>query len=84
MPALVTCVYGRAVGHHDNLVKFAFSIPEHARGVLATALPPTVAARLDLSTLTHIQGTFVDESLQDRRSSTCGSIASSRRRGWKT
>lgn len=56
------------MGIHDNLVKHAFTDVEHARGVLATALPPAVAARIDWSTLSLQPGTFVDENLQDRYS----------------
>ena len=56
------------MGSHDHLVKHAFSDVEHARGVLATALPPAVAARIDLSTLALQPGTFVDEALRDRTS----------------
>jgi hypothetical protein len=54
------------VGTHDNLVKHAFSDVEHARGVLATALPAAIAARIDWSSLSLRPGTFVDEHLQDR------------------
>ncbi len=56
------------MGSHDNLVKHAFSDVEHARGVLATALPAAIVARLDLSSLSLRSGTFVDEDLQDRYS----------------
>jgi hypothetical protein len=54
------------VGHHDNLVKHAFSDVEHARGVLATALPAAIVARVDLMSLTLRPGSFVDENLEDR------------------
>ncbi len=56
----------RPVGSHDNLVKHAFSDVENARGVLATALPAAIVARMDLSSLSLQPGTFVDENLQDR------------------
>jgi len=54
------------VGSHDSLVKHAFSDVEHARGVLATALPAAIVARIDLSSLSLRPGSFVDEHLQDR------------------
>jgi len=54
------------VGTHDYLVKHAFTDVEHARGVLATALPAAIAARTDLSCLSVKPGNFVDENLQDR------------------
>jgi Putative transposase, YhgA-like len=54
------------VGAHDALVKFAFSNVEHARGMLATALPPAVAARIDFATLRLVPGSFVDDALRDR------------------
>jgi predicted transposase YdaD len=56
------------VGTHDHLVKHAFTDLEHARGVLATALPPALVARTDLSSLALRPGSFVDENLQDRYS----------------
>jgi hypothetical protein len=54
------------VGTHDNLVKHAFTDIEHARGVLATALPAAIVARTDLSSLALRPGSFVDENLQGR------------------
>ncbi len=54
------------MGAHDALVKFAFSNVEHARGVLATALPPAIAARIDFATLRLVPGSFVDDALRDR------------------
>lgn len=56
------------MGIHDNLVKHAFTDVENARGVLATALPAAIVARLDLSSLTLRPGSFVNEDLQDRTS----------------
>jgi hypothetical protein len=53
------------VGSHDNLVKHAFSDVENARGVLATALPAAIVARIDWSSLSLRPGSFVDEHLQD-------------------
>jgi Putative transposase, YhgA-like/Domain of unknown function (DUF4351) len=69
------------VGSHDNLVKHAFSDVEHARGVLATALPEAIVARLDLSSLSLQPGTFVDENLQDRYSDLLYSARISGREG---
>jgi predicted transposase YdaD len=54
------------VGTHDALFKHAFSNPEHARGVLATALPSEVAARIDFASLVPQPTTFVDATLEDR------------------
>ena len=55
--------YLRAVGSHDNLVKHAFSDVEHARGVLATALPAAIAARIDWSSLSLRPGSFLGDVL---------------------
>lgn len=54
------------MGNHDNLVKHAFSDVENARGVIATALDAAIVARIDLSSLSLLPGSFVDENLQDR------------------
>ncbi len=56
------------MGSHDNLVKHAFCDVENARGVLATALPAAIVARIDLSALSLRPGSFVNEDLQDRYS----------------
>ncbi len=56
------------MGSHDNLVKHAFCDVENARGVLATALPAAIVARIDLSALSLQPGSFVNEDLQDRYS----------------
>jgi len=56
------------VGTHDSLVKHAFTDLDNARGLLATALPAAISARLDLSVLSLRSGSFVDENLQDRHS----------------
>jgi predicted transposase YdaD len=54
------------MGLHDSLVAHAFADVEHARGVLASALPPAIAARVDFSSLRPEKGSFVDEHLQGR------------------
>ncbi len=54
------------MGAHDHLVKYAFTDVEHARGVLASALPESIASRVDFSSLCLQPGTFVDEHLQER------------------
>jgi hypothetical protein len=53
------------VGTHDNLVKHAFNDVENARGVLATAIPAKIVARIDMSSLSLRPGTFVNEDLED-------------------
>jgi predicted transposase/invertase (TIGR01784 family) len=53
---------------HDALFKAVFSSPEHARAVLRAALPPRLARRLDWSSLTLLDGSFVDEALKERHS----------------
>jgi predicted transposase YdaD len=54
------------MGLHDSLVAHAFADVEHARGVLATALPPDIASRIDFSSLRPEKGSFVDEHLKGR------------------
>lgn len=54
------------MGSHDHLVKHAFADVENARGVLATALPAAIVARIDWSSLSLRPGSFVDENLRDR------------------
>jgi hypothetical protein len=53
------------VGAHDHLVKYTFNDVEHARGILATALPARIVEVTDLTSLSLRPGSFVDESLQD-------------------
>lgn len=48
---------------HDALFKHAFSDVEHAAGVLRSALPTSLAARLDFATLKKEPGSFVDDTL---------------------
>lgn len=56
------------MGTHDNLVKHAFNDVENARGVLATALPAEIVARIDMASLSLRPGTFVNEDLEDLHS----------------
>jgi hypothetical protein len=56
------------MGVHDNLVKHTFNDLENARGVLATALPASIVARIDMSSLSLRPGTFVNEDLEDLHS----------------
>jgi len=50
---------------HDALVKSIFSSPEHAVGVLRTALPAEIAGRLDWDSLELVPGDFVDDNLRE-------------------
>lgn len=49
---------------HDALFRATFSVPEHAAGLLRTALDPRLVARIDWSSLTLIGDSFVDEDLR--------------------
>jgi predicted transposase YdaD len=51
---------------HDALFKSTFSDPRHAEGVLRSALPEALSARIAWSTLETMPGSFVDSELQDR------------------
>jgi predicted transposase YdaD len=69
------------MGLHDSRVAHAFADVEHARGILATALPPAVAARVDFSSLRPEKGSFVDEHLQGRATDLLYSARSGGREG---
>lgn len=56
----------QVAGPHDKLFKFAFGMPEHAASILRSALPATVAQRIDWSSLHAIPISFVDEELLER------------------
>ena len=56
------------MGTHDNLVKHAFNDVENARGVLATALPAEIVARINMASLSLRPGSFVNEDLEDLHS----------------
>jgi hypothetical protein len=51
------------MGTHDSLFHHAFTNVEHARGVLATALPREIAAQIDFASLAVKKTSFVDETL---------------------
>jgi predicted transposase/invertase (TIGR01784 family) len=51
---------------HDRLVKFAFSDMKNSQDLFENFLPPAVLARLDLSTLKLVPGSFVDTELKER------------------
>ncbi len=51
---------------HDHLVRAIFGCPAHAAGELRAVLPPPLLAKLDLTTLTLVSGTFIDAKLRDR------------------
>lgn len=53
---------------HDKLFKWTFSQVEHARGELELVLPPPLLERIDLASLAHCPGSFVDEALKERHS----------------
>lgn len=47
---------------HDKLLGEAFSSVEAVRGLLNSALPAALLAKLDLSSLTSVPGTFIDDA----------------------
>ncbi len=51
---------------HDALVKWTFAQPERAADELRSALPATITARLDWSSLLLEPGSFVDPELTER------------------
>lgn len=53
---------------HDKLFGEAFSSVEAARGLLESTLPKALLAKLDLSGLTAVPGTFIDEALEGSQS----------------
>jgi hypothetical protein len=53
---------------HDGLFKFTFAQPEHAEGLLRTLLPSEALARMDMSTLEQLPGSFVEPALSDLES----------------
>ncbi|RLB53583.1 MAG: hypothetical protein DRJ42_11600 [Deltaproteobacteria bacterium] len=54
------------MGDHDKLFKRAFSVPRHAAGLIRTMLPAALVARMDLSKLQLVPGSFVDRRLRHR------------------
>jgi len=53
---------------HDKLFGEAFSSVEAIRGLLNSTLPVALRAKLDLSSLTPVPGTFIDDALSGSRS----------------
>ena len=53
---------------HDRLFRAVFSDPGEAVSLLQTALPDTLRHSFDWTTLTLVDGTFVDEDLQGSQS----------------
>lgn len=58
----------RLASPHDKLFKEAFASPQAVRGLLKSVLPPTLLAQLDLSTVSQVSGTFLDEALASSQS----------------
>lgn len=50
---------------HDRLFRAVFSDADEAASLLQTALPDTVRNSFDWSTLTLVEGTFIDEDLRE-------------------
>ena len=53
---------------HDKLFGEAFGSVEAVRGLLESTLPKALLAKLDLSGLTPVPGTFIDEALEGSQS----------------
>ena len=53
---------------HDRLFRAVFSDAAEAASLLQTALPDTVRDGFDWTTLTLVEGTFVDEDLRESQS----------------
>jgi hypothetical protein len=51
---------------HDALFRFVFGDCEHARGLLASAMPAAIAANIDWSTLERQPEPHVDERVRER------------------
>ncbi len=66
---------------HDHLVRAVFGRPEHAAAELRFVLPSALSERLDLSTLTLVSGSFVDEELRDRETDLLFTASRRDRRG---
>lgn len=60
---------------HDSFSKAIFSRPEEAAKLLPTVLPSEVATQLDLSTVRHLPGSFVDEHLRWRHTDVLYEVA---------
>jgi hypothetical protein len=53
---------------HDSVFRRIFGVPANAASQLRAILPPDLAARLDLTRLAPVPGSFVDEALRWRHS----------------
>ncbi|MBM4015880.1 MAG: Rpn family recombination-promoting nuclease/putative transposase [Planctomycetes bacterium] len=49
---------------HDLLFRSIFRLPRHAAAELGEVLPREFRERIDLATLTRVEGSFVDEALR--------------------
>jgi predicted transposase/invertase (TIGR01784 family) len=56
--------FSHAAHTNDGFFKAVFSQPEHAAAFFKSHLPPTVAEKVDWSTLAVVPGSFVKSSLQ--------------------
>jgi len=54
------------MGDHDTLFKRAFSVPQHAAGLIRTMLPAAVVARMDVNALELLPASFVDAEMAER------------------
>src|SRR5262245_16443032 len=52
---------------HDALVRYVFGEPEQMAELLCSVLPAEIAAAIDWTTLTRVDGQFVDKTLQEQR-----------------
>ncbi len=50
--------------NHDNFLRTVFSTPDHAASLLGTTMGERFLRNFDLSTLSLVSGTFVDEDLR--------------------
>ena len=55
---------------HDALFRYVFGEPEQMAELVRALLPPAAAADVDWSTLTRIDGTFVDPARSCARNAT--------------
>jgi len=60
---------------HDSFSKAIFSRPKEAAKYLPTVLPSDVAAQLDLASVRHLPGSFVDAHLRWRHADVLYEVA---------
>lgn len=53
---------------HDRLFRAIFSDASEAASLLQTALPDTIRDSFDWTTLTLVEGTFIDNDLRESQS----------------